>query len=102
MIESMLVGTPVIAFARGSAPEVVEDGVTGFLVHDQVEMADRIRRVGGLDRAKCRERARERYSSLRMARDYERVYAEAVRAHRDARARESRSGATELARTASG
>jgi glycosyltransferase involved in cell wall biosynthesis len=78
MVESMLVGTPVISFARGAAPEVVEDGVTGFVVRDLPEMVDRIGRVGSIDRARCRARARERFSSRRMARDYERVYEEAV------------------------
>jgi glycosyltransferase involved in cell wall biosynthesis len=74
MIESMLVGTPVIAFARGSAPEIVEEGVTGFVVRDVREMAERAAQAGSLDRMRCRERARERWSSVRMARDYERIY----------------------------
>ncbi|MBV9947215.1 MAG: glycosyltransferase, partial [Myxococcales bacterium] len=80
MIESMLLGTPVIAFARGSAPEVVEEGVTGFVVRDLGEMIERIRQVGALDRARCRARARERWSADRMARDYERVYERAAAA----------------------
>jgi glycosyltransferase involved in cell wall biosynthesis len=74
MIESMLVGTPVIAFARGSAPEIVEEGVTGFLARDVRDMAARVADVGAIDRARCRERARERWSSMRMAREYERIY----------------------------
>jgi glycosyltransferase involved in cell wall biosynthesis len=80
MIESMLVGTPVIALARGSATEIVEDGVTGFVVRDAAEMANRVGAIGGIDRARCRRRARERWGALRMARDYERVYDDAVRA----------------------
>jgi glycosyltransferase involved in cell wall biosynthesis len=83
MIESMLVGTPVVAFKRGAAPEVVEDGVTGFLVHDCDEMIDRVRRIGEIDRAKCRIRARELFNSARMARDYERVYASAIASQRE-------------------
>jgi glycosyltransferase involved in cell wall biosynthesis len=79
MIESMLVGTPVIAFARGAATEVVEDGVTGFLVRDVSEMTARIAMVGAIDRAHCRRRARERWSAHRMTRDYERVYASVAR-----------------------
>ncbi|GAC1537031.1 MAG: glycosyltransferase family 4 protein [Polyangiales bacterium] len=82
MIEAMLVGTPVIAFARGSVPEVVEDGVTGFVVRDVAEMAARLREVGNIDRKRCRERAQERWSSLRMAKDYVKIYEQAIRARR--------------------
>jgi glycosyltransferase involved in cell wall biosynthesis len=74
MIESMLVGTPVIAFARGSVPEVVEDGVTGYIVRDVAEMAQRIRELDRFDRARCRARAMDRWSSMRMAREHEALY----------------------------
>jgi glycosyltransferase involved in cell wall biosynthesis len=90
MIESMLLGTPVISFRRGAAPEVVDDGVTGFIVNDVVEMADRIRRIDTIDRKRCRERAQERWSSVRMARDYERVYEQLVRDQRDGNSRTRR------------
>jgi glycosyltransferase involved in cell wall biosynthesis len=87
MIESMLVGTPVIAFARGSAPEVIEDGVTGYLVNTQEEMAERIRQLGRIDRERCRARARERWSVTRMAQDYVDLYAQLLQANpRNARA----------------
>jgi glycosyltransferase involved in cell wall biosynthesis len=79
MIEAMLVGTPVIAYSRGSVPEVVEDGVTGFVVRNVDEMAARIRALASFDRQRCRARAEERWSSMRMARDYEKVYEEALR-----------------------
>ncbi len=78
MVESMLMGTPVISFARGAAPEVIDEGVTGFLVRTVDEMVNRIGRAQSLDRSRCRARARERFSSCRMARDYERVYEEAA------------------------
>jgi glycosyltransferase involved in cell wall biosynthesis len=78
MIEAMLSGTPVIAFPRGSAPEVIEDGVTGFLVRTEAEMVDRMRRIGSIDRLRCRARAIERFSTARMTRDYERVYEDAM------------------------
>lgn len=81
MIESMLVGTPVLAFARGAAPEVVEDGITGFVVRDAREMVDRVRRIDDIDRIRCRERARSRWSSSRMALEYLGVY-QSVAAHR--------------------
>jgi glycosyltransferase involved in cell wall biosynthesis len=77
MIEAMLSGCPVVAFPRGSVPELVEDGVTGFVVRDEQEMASVIRPGGPLDafdRRRCRERAVKRFSSARMAEEHERLY----------------------------
>lgn len=79
MIESMLVGTPVIAFRHGSAPEVVEEGVTGFLVDNAEQMAQRIRELDQFDRARCRERARRRWCCTRMAREYVDLYEKVAR-----------------------
>jgi glycosyltransferase involved in cell wall biosynthesis len=76
MIEAMLVGTPVIAFARGAAPEIVEPGLTGWLVDDVQAMAKRLRDADALDRALCRARALERWSVQRMTEAYEAVYRE--------------------------
>lgn len=78
MIESMLAGTPVIAYACGAAPEVVEDGVTGFLVHTLDEMCRRMQDVAVIDRKACRARARERWSAARMAREYAALYLEVI------------------------
>jgi glycosyltransferase involved in cell wall biosynthesis len=75
MIEAMLVGTPVVAFARGSAPEVVDDGVTGYLVDDVASMAVAIRRAARLDRRRCRARARQRFRASLMVQRYEALYA---------------------------
>jgi glycosyltransferase involved in cell wall biosynthesis len=82
MIESMLVGTPVIAFRNGSAAEVVEEGVTGFLVDNTEQMAQRIGQLGRIDRARCRERARSRWCSARMAREYLELYEKVARVRR--------------------
>ncbi|HET7274255.1 MAG TPA: glycosyltransferase family 4 protein [Longimicrobiaceae bacterium] len=82
MIEAMLSGCPVVAFPRGSVPEIVEDGITGFIVSDAAEMADVIRPGGpldGLDRRRCRIRAVERFSGRRMVEDYERLFASILR-----------------------
>jgi glycosyltransferase involved in cell wall biosynthesis len=79
MIESMLVGTPVIAFACGSVPEVIDEGVTGFIVRDAAEMSARLRQLDTFDRQRCRAHAEERWSSMRMARDYEKVYERILR-----------------------
>jgi glycosyltransferase involved in cell wall biosynthesis len=74
MIEALACGTPVIGFRRSSVPEVVEDGVTGFVVDDLDGMAGAIRRVGQLDRRACRAAAEQRFDVTRMADDYERHY----------------------------
>lgn len=74
MIEAMLCGTPVIAFPRGAAPELVDEGVTGLLVRDEQEMASRLAQLATFDRARCQRRARARFSSDRMVREYEELY----------------------------
>lgn len=78
IIEAMLCGTPVIAFGRGSVPEIVDEGLTGFVVNDVDEMAARILalRRGGFDRVRCREHAVRRFSADRMVEDYLAVYEE--------------------------
>jgi glycosyltransferase involved in cell wall biosynthesis len=77
LIEAMLSGCPVVAFGRGSVPELVDEGVTGFIVEDDAAMAGTIRPGGPLDdfdRRRCRERAMERFGRDRMVRGYERLY----------------------------
>jgi glycosyltransferase involved in cell wall biosynthesis len=74
MIEAMLSGTPVLAFARGAVPEVVDPGVTGFLCKDVDEIAWRLKRIDSFDRRRCRERAIERFSARRMVDEYIGVY----------------------------
>ncbi len=74
MIEAMACGTPVIAWERGSAPEVVEDGVTGFIVRSEAEACAAVARLPELDRATIRARFQERFSALAMARRYLEIY----------------------------
>lgn len=74
MIEAMACGTPVIAWRCGSAPEVVEDGVTGFLVHSLDEAVAAVDRARGLDRRAVRRRFEERFAARRMVLDYLEVY----------------------------
>jgi len=76
MIEAMACGTPVIAYREGSVPEIIEDGVTGWIVEDEEGAVRAIGRLGGFDRAACRARFEERFSAARMARDYVDVYRE--------------------------
>ena len=76
MIEAMACGTPVIGFHCGSAPEVLEDGLTGALVRDEQEAAQAVGRVMRLDRAAVRAQFETRFSAEAMARRYTRLYAE--------------------------
>lgn len=73
-MEALAAGTPVIAYRSGALPEIVEDGVTGFLVDDAREMAEAIRRVDTLSREACRETAVRRFSRERMVREYLGLY----------------------------
>jgi len=74
MIEAMACGTPVIAYDRGSVPEVMDDGVTGFIVRELDEAAEAVRRVRNLSRARCREVFDKRFTATRMANDYIHMY----------------------------
>lgn len=74
VVEAMACGTPVIAFNRGSMPELIDHGVTGFLVDTIDEAVEAIARVEEIDRAKCRQRVAERFSVERMADDYIKLY----------------------------
>ncbi len=78
MIEAMACGTPVIAWRNGSVPEVVEEGVTGFIVAGIDEAVEAIERVSILDRAVVRKRFEERFSVERMARAYLSLYESAA------------------------
>ena len=74
MIEAMSCGTPVIAFNRGSVAEVIEDGLTGFIVEDEAAAIAAVRRLDQLDRAAVRARFERRFTARRMAKDYLATY----------------------------
>ena len=74
MIEAMACGTPVIAFNRGSVPEIIEHGITGMIVEDEVEAVAAIRQVAALPRAEVRRCFERRFSAERMAEDYLALY----------------------------
>ena len=74
MIESMACGTPVIAFNRGSVPEVIDEGLTGFIVEDEAGAIGAVDRLEHLSRARIRQRFEERFTARRMALDYLSVY----------------------------
>ena len=70
----MACGTPVIAFDRGSVPEIVEDGLTGFVVESKEEAVAAADRLSWLSRRAIRRRFEERFTARRMAREYLVVY----------------------------
>ena len=74
MIEAMACGTPVIAFRSGSVPEVVDDGITGFVVDGEAEAVQAIMRLGELDRRQIRAHFEQRFTAKRMAEEYLRHY----------------------------
>ncbi len=74
VVESMACGTPVIAFNRGSMPEVINEGQTGFLVNNIDEAVDKLKVIPALDRSECRRWVDERFSKERMVTDYIAVY----------------------------
>ena len=74
MIEAMASGTPVIAFRRGSVPEVIDEGVTGFIVDNEEEAVAAITRIPELGRRLARATVERRFSARRMAEDYLRFY----------------------------
>jgi glycosyltransferase involved in cell wall biosynthesis len=74
MIEAMACGTPTIAFRCGSVPEIVEDGLTGFVVTSEEEAVAALGRLDKLSRARCRAAFERRFTSCRMAREYVNIY----------------------------
>jgi len=74
MIEAMACGTPVIAYRSGSVPEVIDDGVTGFIVDSEEEAVNAVKKLAQLDRKQVRARFEQRFSAGRMAKEYETQY----------------------------
>jgi glycosyltransferase involved in cell wall biosynthesis len=74
IIEALACGTPVIAYGHGSVPELIDDGVTGFIVHDQEQAIAAARAVHRIDRATCRATFEQRFCSRVMAQQYLSLY----------------------------
>jgi glycosyltransferase involved in cell wall biosynthesis len=79
MVEALAAGTPVLAFANGAAPEIIQHGVNGFLVHDEDEMAAVVEQAAEISPEECRRTAAERFAPDQVASAYERVYRRAAR-----------------------
>jgi glycosyltransferase involved in cell wall biosynthesis len=74
MVECMVAGTPILALRVGSTPELIEEGVTGFLADDVDELVEGANRLDQIDRVRCATVARERFSPRHMAERYLAVY----------------------------
>jgi glycosyltransferase involved in cell wall biosynthesis len=90
MAEALACGTPVIALRDGSVPEIIADGVTGFICSSEEEMVDAVGRIGEIDRARCRVEAERRFSPGAMAIAYTHLYERLLR--RSARSERPSSG----------
>lgn len=84
MIEAMSCGTPCIAWRAGSVPEIIDHGITGFIVDSIEDAVHAVRRAGMLNRTAIRTRFEQRFSAERMARDYVQIYARLIEERRKA------------------
>ena len=78
MIEAMACGTPVVAWKNGSVPEIIDPGVTGFIVGNMDEAVAAVEKVESINRLSCRRTFEERFTASRMAQDYLKVYSRLV------------------------
>ncbi|TAM03646.1 MAG: glycosyltransferase family 4 protein [Paraburkholderia sp.] len=85
MIEAMACGTPVIAFNRGAVPEVVDEGVTGFIVEDEIGAVAAVNRIASVPRTGVRRQFEARFTSRRMAQQYVEAYQTVIRANKRSR-----------------
>ena len=76
IVEAMACGTPIITFNRGSAPEIIKDGVTGYVVDTVDEMVDAIKKFDHIDRKACREWVEQNFTVQRMVDSYEKTVQE--------------------------
>jgi glycosyltransferase involved in cell wall biosynthesis len=83
ILEAMACGTPIIAFRRGSVPELIEEGVTGYIVEDIEGALQALGKIQDFDRRRCRQVFEERFSAARMAQDYLAVYRRVIKASAD-------------------
>jgi glycosyltransferase involved in cell wall biosynthesis len=74
IVEAMACGTPVLACNRGSMPEIIQNGINGFLVSSVEEMADRIKDITHISREDCRKTVECRFTQEKMVKEYIEVY----------------------------
>jgi glycosyltransferase involved in cell wall biosynthesis len=74
MIEAMACGTPVIAYHKGSVPEIIDDGITGYIVSSIDEAVKAVNNLHLINRVQCRKKFEECFVADRMVKDYESIY----------------------------
>ncbi|HEU4683621.1 MAG TPA: glycosyltransferase family 4 protein [Nitrospira sp.] len=74
LIEALACGTPIVTYRHGSFPELIDDERTGFLCSTEEDMVNAVRRIGEIDRRRCRRAFEERFTTERMAKDYVALY----------------------------
>ena len=79
LTESMSCGTPVIAFKRGSVPEIIKDKKTGFIVKNVDEAVESLKKIDQIDRRDCRKWVEEKFTSEKMANGYEKIYSKVLK-----------------------
>ena len=84
LIEALACGVPVVAYPRGSVPEIIEDGVSGVLVNGVSEAVEALKNISAIDRKKCRQAFELRFSAKRMAQDYLDIYQRIAKPEPDA------------------
>ena len=84
MVEALACGTPVLAFAEGAAPEIVEHGRTGFLCDDEDDMAVAISKIATIDRGACRAAIEGYFSTGRMVDEHLELFSQMIAAREDA------------------
>lgn len=83
MIEALACGTPVVAYNNGSVPEIIDHGITGFIVENQEDAVKAVQNIGLLERRQCRKVFEERFTAARMATEYTKVYSQALELESD-------------------
>ena len=79
LIEAMACGLPIIAYPLGSVPEIVEDGVSGFLVHNVNQAVRALKNLSAIDRRQCHRAFEDRFTANRMAQDYLTIYDQIIK-----------------------
>ena len=98
MIEAMACGTPTVAFRRGSVPEVLDNGISGYVVDDVEQAVEALEAIRDFDRARCRRVFEERFSVRRMAQDYVKIYQRVIDGRARARSTPARQNGASIPR----